>query len=242
MKNSLVFAVLVLLLITLPGSCKKSEETLESITTEEYADMVAYDLSKSSAGMVVFLEDAATLASETAGMLKSSAAVMADSSFTITSPSGSSVAYSYTVHYSFGFEVMQQQFNFDYNSAGSFDAPRASASDTTDASLAIEGVGGSEDLVVNGNCIRNGTFTSKILNKRSYTTRINFSLINVGISPDDLLISGGKVNLAITGQDNTGRGFTGNGELTFLGNHRAELVINSYTYLIDLNTGTVDPE
>lgn len=241
-KSNLLIPVVFLTLIML-FSCKKTEDAIESITNEETADMVAYGISENSAGLAVTLEDAAELATETAQMLKSSMNELTDTSFTLTNPTGSVISYNFFVHYSYGFEIsgQLQQFYLDFNSIGNYNAPRAASNDTTSASLTITGVGASDDLTINGSGNRRGTFSSKILNKNAYYSKINFVIDDVTISPGTLMLTGGKINMTIDGKDNNGRGFVVTGVLTFLGNYRAELDINSYKYIVNIDTGEVDP-
>jgi hypothetical protein len=124
---------------------------------------------------------------------------------------------------------------------GQFDAPRLASQHSGTGNLTITALNESAtSYIINGDYNRSGAFQSKIRNKNSSTSTVDFSIDDVTVDKTNQKILSGTASATITGSV-TGKGsFTYTATVLFEGNGTAKVTINGTVYIVDLTTGTTE--
>ena len=228
MRNYMFLVALAVGMLTL-GSCRKKEK---EITADDAADAVTYAMEASSGGTAEMLKDCAVEADNTVSALGCGGTfdttVVYSHSGTVTA--NYSFNRSYTVACTAG---IPSSFACVGDFSGSFDASRMSSSNSGTNNWTLTGVTGSSNWIFNGSVSHNGTHTSKVRNKYTFTTTLNISLSNVQVSKTtyEIVSGSGSVSVSCTVDGNT---YDFTGSVTYNGDGTATLVIDGNTYSITL--------
>jgi hypothetical protein len=95
------------------------------------------------------------------------------------------------------------------------------------------------NAVLNGSLSMSGTYTNKTgSSKGSGSLSYSYTFKSIVIDGETGYIDSGSASFTTSGSGPNGV-WNYNGTITFLGNNKANIVINGTTYNVDLTTGTV---
>jgi hypothetical protein len=170
-------------LICIAGACNDDDDDDSSaMTSEEAADVVASSLAINSSGLATVVDasvSAADAAVEASTGGRTAACGYSDQeSFTATSTPGAIITYAYNYTYSYlltcGVDV-PQSLSVTSSYTGEFDAPRLASQHTGASDFTVTALDESaSSYIINGGYNRAGAFQSKIRNKNSSTSTVNF--------------------------------------------------------------------
>jgi hypothetical protein len=150
--------------------------------------------------------------------------------------------YSFYLNYKFAVNCTANAFSgftFSDSTAGTYVGPRLSynGNSTMNTVLSIPTGSGDSVLVFNGNFNHNGTTTSKVGNKATFTSQLTLTLVNLTIGRTSHIIDSGTGTITLTGTSSTGKSFTYTGTVDF--STRNQLVVNilGKIYHFDLRSG-----
>ncbi|SFD61860.1 hypothetical protein SAMN05518672_102642 [Chitinophaga sp. CF118] len=226
------------------SSCKKDDDsTTTAVSEDDVAEAVSQSVSTESGGLVSQTTASAVIISTNASSrigakLSDECGIMHDTTFAGASVDGAAITYSYNFSWNWLLScnnVMPQTFVFNYAGKAAYDAPRMSSSDSSKANVTVTGLGAdSAYYVFNQSYTRNGSQTSKVNLKRSFTSLISIVSSDIRISKSTLKIISGTGTVTITGTGSGGKSFSYTGTITFLGNEKATLVVTGGgTYTIE---------
>jgi len=233
MKNFRLISVLLLTVLMLSG-CKKDDKTVSEATTEEVASIMVTSFCTGSAGTLTQMEDAVEMA-----MSSGSKSMMYDSSFTISNTPGATITYQYVMNYDFGF-VNLNTFQLAYDASGNYSSPSISGDISTSGTLGLSGLSIydlSAFYSLNGNALRNGTFTMNIGDNNSISGTVTTTITNFKFLKTTGLCESGTANIVVSGSTSSGKDFSLTGILVYEGNHVGSLTINGKTYSVNLTSG-----
>ena len=244
MKNNnritgLFFAML--LIVTSFSSCRKEEEEAP-ITTDDAADVVTYAMQKSSGGYASESEEAAAYMTDadlqtTTPTLQ--CGIPFDSTVTLNY-STSNVTASYTLSWdlllSCNNQNVPQSLSFNSPYSGSYSGPLMSSSNTGNLTWTVTGLGSgsSTPYSFSGTFTRNGSHTSNVRNKTTFSSDLQVTVTAVTIDKVTQHITGGTGTVSLNCQTSTGKSYTFTGTIVFNSNGTATLTINGTPYSINL--------
>jgi hypothetical protein len=153
-----------------------------------------------------------------------------DTTIVKSSSSGASPSFNYTLAWNFKLNcngIAPINVAFNYTGKGVYDGPRMSATDTSSAQLVL--AGSSSGYVLTANYTRVGVATSKIAKQYNFSTTLNILSTNINVDKTTNEITSGIATVTIVATATNGKSFTFGGKLTFLGNKKGSLVLNSGT-------------
>jgi hypothetical protein len=208
-------------------SCKKSTATGDTVSIDDAANAITEAVSPESSGMVAQTETAVVIVNTST----LPCGTESDTAFSGQNPSGTTVTYSYAYNSSRMLTCdngVPQKFEFDFSGKTSYDAPRISSSDSARGQFSITGLQPSaSQYVFDETYTRNGSESSKIGNKNSFTSTIAFQSSNITVDKTTQQILSGTATVTIIGATTNGKSFSYSGTITFLGNKQATLVLGS---------------
>ena len=236
-------AKLIALLMLVSFACKDDDEATVPIDNEEAAEMIATSLSSESGGLTVAVADAASNTTENGGGRKATCGYTESMDASRSNPTGSSVIYNYTFHYDYALNctnALPTEMVVNLTYSGSLDAPRISTQNSGTGNLSVKALDYTyENYSITGSYDRTGSFVSKVRDKNTSNSTLDFTLTDVTVDKSTRQITGGTATVTITGSV-TGKGtFTFTGSLVFEGDQSATLDLNGTNYSIDLETGLV---
>lgn len=246
MKTTKLFLLACLLCIA--GACKDDNDDSSAMTSEEAADVVGSSLAMNSSGLTAVVNtsvngaDAAITASE--GGRTATCGYTNQQSFSATSLPGAIITYSYDYSYSYiltcGNDIPQNlAITTVYD--GQFDAPRLASQHSGTSNLTITALDESAaSYIINGNYNRSGAFQSKIRNKNSSTSTVDFSINDLTVNKTDQRVLSGSASVTLTGSISGKGSFTYTATVVFEGDETATVTINGTVYHVDLTTGTAE--
>ena len=229
MKREIKAALLVCFLFAV-SSCKKDDDT-NTITVSEsdVAEAVGESVYNSSGGLVVQSTTAAEYSSALMNTRKSAkvsdqCGIKHDTTLAAT---GENYSYSFNWNWLLTCsEIVPQTFVFNYAGKTAYETVRMSSSDSAKANITVSGLGeDSTYYVFNQTYTRNGSQTSKVNQKRSFTSLISIVSTDIRISKSTLKILSGTGAVTVKGEASGGKSFSYTGTITFLGNEKATLVV-----------------
>lgn len=243
-KAALLSVCLSVGIIFTISSCKKDDSTTtDTISDDDVSEVISQSVSTQSGGLVLQSTAAAGMTSDfnsarTGAKLTDQCGIMHDTTIAGASAAGATITYSYNCSWNWLLScnnLVPQTYVWNYAGKASYDAPRMSSSDSSKANITITGLGGdSTYYVFNQTYVRNGSQTSKINEKRSFTSVITITSADIRISKSTLKVISGTGTVSISGTVTGGKSFTRTGTITFLGNDKATLVLaNGKSYTIE---------
>jgi hypothetical protein len=238
MKNNIYISKVLIAAVITAGfafnvsSCKK-DNSAATVTEADAAQLTTDAVTPTSGGMVDQLNRSVT----TYNAVTFSCGVQKDSSFAIASTAGASPSYSYNLMWNYNLTcsgVTPSQLTFNFTGAGSYNGPLMSSSDNSKGGFVLTGLGASStQYIFNTTYSRTGTTISKILKQNTFNSVISITGTNVAVDKTSQEIVSGTATVSIQATSSSGKSFTFNGTITFLGNKTANLVLNSgKTYAI----------
>jgi hypothetical protein len=232
------------LMLGLAAGCKDNNVTVEGgIPDADAAALVAGAIGSgsSTAGITSQLEDVASL-SATGRLSKVTASASPNGVIldTIIHRAKTGVySYDYTAHLVFDL-VTSNSLNFTFGMRGVYDTPNLGSDDTSHAAFTISDLT-SPALRFNGTYTRQGSETFKNRDLKQFTSQIVAQLADVTVEKATRRVSGGSMNVTLSGQFTGGSRFDAVAGVTFKGNQQATIVINGKTFNVDLSTAIVTP-
>ncbi|HEY9196297.1 MAG TPA: hypothetical protein VIM77_08525, partial [Mucilaginibacter sp.] len=124
--------------------------------------------------------------------------------------------------------VIPSQLTFNFNGSGSYEGPRMSSNDQSTGGFILTNLQPTASTyLLSSTYQRTGTSTSKIARKYTFTSTLNITSSNIAVEKTSLKIVSGTAAIKITGTSSSGKSFTFNGTITFQGNNKATLILNS---------------
>lgn len=246
MKTTKLFLLACLLCVA--GACNDDDDDSTAMTSEEAADVVGSSLAVNSSGLAAVVNasaegaDAALEASE--GGRTAACGYTNQLTFSANSLPSALITYSYDYSYSYILtcgDNVPQSLAVTTTYEGQFDAPRLASQHTGSSNLTITALDESAtSYIINGDYDRSGSFQSKIRNKNSSTSTVDFSIDDLTVDKTNQKILSGSASVTITGSV-TGKGsFTYTATVIFEGDGTAKVTINGTVYIVDLTTGTAE--
>lgn len=248
MKKTIYFMSIIALTSFMSISCSQEDEITDStVVAEEVADDIAASLGSSNSGISSEITEIAGLADEyISDQLKSALSdtvYSVDTSFTRENQAGTLITYSYSYQMEYGYVfdgVSLDNLYYKGSVNGSFDAPRIGSSDDRSSDWSLTGLEiSSSNYILNGSTIRTGNSVSKIRNKSQVTSNSQISLSNVKINKSALTIIEGTLTWNISGTVNE-QNYNFVAIVSYLGNGKAELILDGITYTIDIVSGEIE--
>jgi hypothetical protein len=210
------------------SSCKKNSNVntngSTTITEADAAQFASDAVSPSSGGMANQLSNSTAIYSS----IPFSCGVQKDSTIVIASTAGATPAYNYT----FAWKYVQNctgtvanNITFSFTGKGNYNGPRMSAQDTSNAQFVL--TGSTSSYLLTANFTRTGIVTSKIGRQYTFKTVLNIQSTHIEISKTSHEIISGTAAVTLVTTSSSGKNFTFSGVLTFLGNKKANMVLNS---------------
>ncbi|MDB4926328.1 hypothetical protein [Mucilaginibacter sp.] len=247
---------LIVSLLVIAISCKKTGSSTATVTADDAADMAAGSVAQNSFGFSSVTDNVGVNAQTLYSVSSGGQAVNAVGATSTTSHQacGTTVADSLTgsgnsssVTYSFFYKYVR---TLTCNTAsqpdnllnvvtfhGNYDGPRLTSADAGTANVTVAGLTpNATNYAVNGTYTRKGTFTSKVGAKATGTSTIEIKATNVLLSKSDRTIISGTATVTISGTTG-GSTFSYTGTLVFNGSNKATLTVGTTNYVINLLTG-----
>ena len=235
-KNGMMALFMTAGLAITATSCKKDASTASAtpaVTVDDAADAVTEAVTPESAGMVAQTQTAVIIVNTS----NLDCGQERDTAFGGQNSSGAAVTYSYAFSSSRLLACnngIPQQFTYAFSGKTSYDAPRISSADSSQAQFSVTGLqAGANQYVFNESYVRSGSETSKVRNKQSFASKITIQTSDLTVNKSTGLIVSGTASVSISGSASGGASFSYSGTITFLGNKQATLVLgNGNTYSI----------
>ena len=216
------------------SSCKKdgiSSTPSTTVTEADAAELATDAVTPSTGGMVTQVNNSVIIYQNTA----LSCGVQKDSTLTGASASGVSPSYSYNLKWNYELNcsgIVPNTLNFNFTGSSTYDGPRMSSTDSSTGGFTLGGLS-STQYTLNTNYTRTGSTISKIGAQNSFNSTFSIVSSNIIIQKSTQQIVSGSATVSITATSTSGKSFTFNGTLSFLGGKKANLVLNSgTTYVI----------
>lgn len=228
LKKLAVFSTAALLF----ASCSKdNDEPTQSITEEEAAEVAARSVDPASGGVVVQLNTSVTIATNPIYTAPSNCGAQKSNTYSGSSSQGASISYAYAYNWNWVLNcsgTTPQRFDYSYSGQSGYDGPRVTTAGSASATASIAGLESSaSQYVMNTSYTHDGNTTSKIGNKNSFTSRVIINSTNIKIDKVTKQIVSGSGAVEISGSTTAGATFNYAGTITFIGNNKANIVLNS---------------
>jgi hypothetical protein len=213
-------------------ACEKdSDVQTQSISEEEAAEVAARTVDPASGGVVVQLNTSVTIATNPIYTSPSNCGVQKSNTYSGSSSQGASISYAYSYGWNWILNcsgTTPQRFDYSYTGQSGYDGPRVTTAGSASATASIAGLESSaSQYIVNTSYTHDGNTTSKIGNKNSFTSRVVINSTNIKIDKVTRQIVSGSGALEISGSTTAGATFSYAGSITFTGNNKANIILNS---------------
>jgi len=159
--------------------------------------------------------------------------VQKDSTIIVASGTGASPSYNYSLISNYTLTcngVVPGQVTFYFTGNVSYSGPLMSSVDKSTGGFILTGLAaGSSQYTFSCNYSRNGTTTSKLGQQNTFTSIIAIQANSVVVDKTTKQIVSGKAAVSIKTTNSAGKIYTFNGTITFSGNNKAILVLDSGT-------------
>jgi len=249
------------------GCQKLSNTTTDSTvpTVDDAASTVGASVSSSGYGLTAQLADAITPAQtgkfgfspagnannqlqasknvELAGGISTMCGLVKDTVITRSNADTAKYHYSFYLNYKFMVNCSQNSFTgltFSDSTAGAYNGPRVNYTGNSTLNTTLSFPAGTIDsvLIYNGTYVHNGTTTSNVNNKASFTSKMTLTVTNLTVGKVSHFISAGTGTITLTGTSSkTGKSFSYTGTVDF--SKAGQLIVNilGQLYHFDLKTG-----
>lgn len=235
-------AWLFIAVMGLAAACS-DDEPKNSITSDEAAAIVAVSLSSNGINSVT--STTAQYASDALdGNIGGRVATCGFSEtveYSLNSDAGAINAYNFDFEYKFELTCESElpaALSVALNYVGDFSSTHFSYDCSGLASLTLDGLQEQASAFkMNGGYEYEGTFIDNDQH-RSISSSITMTLKDISISKSVHMITGGKGSYSISGSVPGKGSFKYTGDITFLGDGKAEVSVNGVVYVADMNIGT----
>ncbi|MCB0704343.1 MAG: hypothetical protein KDC34_03500 [Saprospiraceae bacterium] len=223
-------------------ACQKDEDPqpeLKTISEEEAAEIVEGALASQSEGIATETLDAAYVADEYAEKIVGGSPC----GMTYDSTVDRSLNNPYiTALYSSTWEWevfcnnldIPTTMNYARTTAGTYATNRLESDDQANSTWTVDNLFGGNPYLINGVYERNGTQQSLIRDQNAFSSNILIEVDDLVIDKDDKHIESGIASFTLTGEVEGGESFSFEGDIIFLGDLSANLIINGTVYTIEL--------
>ena len=229
-NTKLLFTVLIAAGLTFSAaSCKKDSTgtSAETVTEADAAELTTDAITPETGGMTAQLSSSTTIEKTVA----LSCGVSKDSTIIKSSAAGASPSYSYNLNWNYMLTcngIIPSQLAFNFTGSGSYDGVRLSSKDNSQGSFTLTGLPPtSSQYLFSSTYTRAGTTTSKIARQYTFTSNIKITSSNIAVDKTTQQIVSGTAAVTIAATSTSGKTFNFNGTVTFLGNKKATIVLNS---------------
>ncbi|SDI41587.1 hypothetical protein ACRQ5D_08510 [Mucilaginibacter sp. P25] len=212
------------------SSCKKDNaSTTENTTVTEAdaAELTTNAIVPSSGGFAVQVNSSVTVYKT----VKLSCGIAKDSSITKSSATGVSPSYNYTLSWNYLLNcsgVVPNDLTFNFTGSSKYDGPRMSSEDSCSGGFVLTGLAPTAPAyVLNTTYTRDGSQVSKIGRNYSFSSKLIIKSSDITVDKTSLKILSGTATVTISGASSSGKSFNFNGTITFNGNNKATLLLNS---------------
>jgi len=211
------------------SSCKKDASTPADATVSEAdaAELATNAVVPDNGGLTLQVNNSVTIYKT----VTLQCGVEKDSSITRSSVSGAGPSYSYALNWNYLLNcsgTVPSQLTFNFTGSSKYDGPRMSSDDKSTGGFVLTGLAPtSSAYILNTTYNRTGSQTSKIARKYGFNSNLTIKSADITIDKSSLKILSGTTTVAISGASSSGKSFNFNGTLTFNGNNKATLVLNS---------------
>jgi hypothetical protein len=238
----------ILTLIILVGnSCKKTDNTIDTIVIDEVADDIAATLRASNSGLSSEIAMVTGLSNEYNSVARKSAE--SDTIFTVdtvitkSNIQGATILYNYTyqMNYGYVFNLLGTD-NLFYSGeiSGNFENRRIKITDERNSNWVVTGYENAfAEYILNGTTHRTGSTQSKVRNKSQMSSESQITLTNIRVNKSNQKITTGTMNWTITGEVNN-IPYNYNATITYIGNDEIQLSLNDTIYIIDIALGEIN--
>jgi hypothetical protein len=254
----LIFPCIAFGALALLAGCKDkstSPPAVAAISEDDAADVVAASLGDTAATNGLSAQIRAAAIAATGAHITGSAGLnhfhensfalssfspfgMTDTTF-IARKSAGPWTFNYAFRFLYGFA--DTTLNFSFWVHGTYDTPRMSSSDSAFATWTLTGSPQSTVCYFNGSYTRDGSQSSKVRNRNSWTTQISIVFANVVINKSSRRIMNGVATGTLSGSTTGGQSVQYALTIVFNGSQTATVGINgTKTYTVDMTTGQVE--
>jgi len=213
------------------SSCHKDSSTTPSTTTTvteaDAAELTTDAVAPSSGGMVAQLNTSVSINTS----VPLSCGVAKDSTIAKSSATGATPTYSYNLSWNYLLNcngIIPSTLTFNFTGNASYDGLSMSSNDKSTGQFILSGLQpASSQYVFNTTYNRAGNTASKIARQYTFTSNLTIKSTNIAVDKSSLQILSGSATVSITATSSSGKTFTFNGTITFLGGKKATLVLNS---------------
>ncbi len=210
-------------------SCNKSGTISTTgstnVTETDAAQFAANAISPSSGGMVTQLSSSASFSSEPSLLC----GVEQNTTVTISSLNGAMPSYNYVLNWDYILNCnadVPSNITLNFTGKGTYSGVYMSASDTSNAQFVLT-PGSASAYTATVNYTRTGNATSKFGKQYTFHSVLNIQSSNIAIDKTTKEITSGTATITLVATASTGKTFNFNGTLTFLGNKKASMLLNS---------------
>ena len=212
-------------------ACKKdgtgSLSASATVTEADAAEMTTDAITPATGGMVTQLNSSVTIYKT----VSLSCGVQKDSAIIKSSISGATPSYNYSLSWNYMLTcngIIPVQLAFNFSGAANYGGLRMSSTDNSTGGFLMTGLQlSSAQYLFNATYKRTGTTISKIGNQNTFNSTITITGASIAIDKSSLEIVSGSASVNISATSSSGKSFTFNGSITFLGSKKANLVLNS---------------
>lgn len=232
-----VMILVVIGSITVISSCKKNHndlpDTTPVIVTEAMAaEMITNATRPETGGMLVHFNTSYAIKQKE----HLSCGARIDTSITNSNSGGGAPSYTYSLKGVYVLNcqgLVPSQVEFDFNGSAQYNDVHLSSDDKTDAWFRMNTYVYMHRYSFDLSYIRTGITTSDNPNVGDITSSIKITTDDpshhIDIDTNGYRITSGTANVTITGTSRSGTAFSFNGTITFTGDKKASLVLNSGT-------------
>lgn len=216
------------------SACKKdnnNSSTNATVTEADAAELTTDAITPSTGGYDAQVNASVTI--YVAASAKFTCGEKKDTTISYSSPTAIIPNYAYSLSWNYELDCnsgIPSQFAFNFTGASKYNGALMSSSDNSTGAFAIANPGiTSSNYTFNSSYERSGKQTSKVGYQKTFTSDFKLTSSNILISKTTQDIVSGTATVTITGTSSTGSSFHFNGTITFQGNKKATLTLNSGT-------------
>lgn len=232
--------LLALTIITLASvtACKKdaNSTTSATVTEADAVELTTDAIQPATGGMAIQANSSVEIYSTASTKL--ACGVAKDTTITGASVTGAVPAYSYSLNWNYKLvcDASPQTFTFNFTGSSTYSGLLMSSNDASTGTFTVSTTPSAANYTVNTSYERKGTQTSKVGQQKGFASDLKVTSSNVLISKTTNQIVSGTGAVSITGSTTGGKSFSFGGTITFLGNKKATVVLNSgVSYQIQWN-------
>lgn len=218
-------------LVVAIAGCKKDDVASDEISEEEVIESVSQSVEATSGGVTEQTGQSVDIALR--GTNAGRCGVERDSAITRTNAPGSRVAYTMNLNWHWILRCtsnVPSKIDLTVNGRITYDAPRMSSDDQSTGNYQITDLlPAKPEYNVAFSIERNGTQQSKIRQQRSFTSKTIITGTDIKVDKTTRQISSGTAHVIFNGTVSTGRTFSRNATVTFLGNRSAIITLGNGT-------------